>query len=260
MVDREVAEMTLQQLLNQIDALRAKLDAARPLRAGELSQLREYYKVGLTYTSNALEGNSLTEIETKVVIEDGLTIGGKPLRDHLEATGHAEAYDEMMRLARGKTITEEDILTLHRIFYRHLDAEQAGAYRNQQAWISGSEYIPHAPDRAPALMRRLFKKLPKVRREAHSASFAAWLHLELVTIHPFVDGNGRVARLAMNLALLQDGYPVTIIPPLRRMDYLLALQREQTGRVKEDRSDSFEVFIAECALDSLADYARMLNP
>ncbi len=251
--------MTLQQLLTQIDGLKSKLDAARPLRAGELGQLREYYKIGLTYTSNALEGNSLTEIETKVVIEDGLTVGGKPLRDHLEATGHAEAYDEMIRLAQGKTITEEDILTLHRLFYQRLDATRAGVYRNQQVWISGSEFVPPAPAKVPALMRRLFKRLPKVRRERHSVSFAAWLHLELVTIHPFIDGNGRVARLAMNLALLQDGYPVTIVPPLRRVDYLLALQREQMGRVKEDRSDSFEFFIAECALDALADYARMLN-
>lgn len=101
--------MTLQQLLNRIDGLKAKLDGAQPLSAGELSQLREYYKIGLTYTSNALEGNSLTEMETKVVIEDGLTVGGKPLRDHLEAAGHAEAYDQMVRLAQGKTITEEDI-------------------------------------------------------------------------------------------------------------------------------------------------------
>ncbi len=251
--------MTLQQLLNQIDGLKAKLDAARPLGANELGRLREYYKIGLTYTSNALEGNSLTEIETKVVIEDGLTVGGKPLRDHLEAVGHAEAYDQMAQLSQGKTIVEDDILTLHRLFYRRLDAEQAGAYRNQQVWISGSEFVPPPPGKVPTLMRRLFRKLPKARRGMHSVSFAGWLHLELATIHPFVDGNGRTARLAMNLALLQDGYPVTIIPPLRRLDYLLALQREQTGRVKEDRGDSFEFFIAECALDSLSDYTRMLN-
>jgi Fic family protein len=251
--------MTLQQLLNRIDSVKTKLDSARPLSASELSQLREYYKIGLTYTSNALEGNSLTEIETKVVIEDGLTVGGKPLRDHLEAAGHAEAYDRMIQMAQGKAITEEDILTLHRLFYRRLDAEQAGAYRNQQAWISGSEFVPPAPGKVPTLMRKQFKKLQKVRRETHGVSFAAWLHLELVTIHPFVDGNGRVARLAMNLALLQDGYSVTVIPPLRRLDYLSALQREQTGRVKEDRSDSFEFFIADCVLDALADYTRMLN-
>jgi len=251
--------MTLQKLINQIDGLKATLDSARPLGASELSQLREYYKIGLTYTSNALEGNSLTEIETKVVIEDGLTVGGKPLRDHLEAAGHAEAYDQMVLLAQGRTIVEKDVLTLHRLFYRHLDAEEAGVYRAQQVWISGSEFVPPAPDKVPALMRRLFRKLPKARREMRSVSFAAWLHLELVTIHPFVDGNGRIARLVMNLALLQDGYPITIIPPLRRVDYLLALQREQARRVKEDRSDSFEFFIAECVLDSLADYARMLN-
>jgi Fic family protein len=251
--------MTLQQLLNRIDGLKSKLDSARPLSASELGQLREYYKIGLTYTSNALEGNSLTEIETKVVIEDGLTVGGKPLRDHLEAAGHAEAYDQMVQLARGKNIVEEDILTLHRLFYHRLDAEQAGVYCDQQVWISGSEFLPPAPGKVPALMRRLFKKLPNVRRETHSVSFAAWLQLELVTIHPLVDGNGRVARLAMNLALLQDGYPVTVIPPLRRLDYLSALQREQTGRVKEDRSDSFEFFIADCVLDALADYTRMLN-
>jgi Fic family protein len=112
--------MTLQQLLNRIDGLKAKLDNARPLSVSELSQLREYYKIGLTYTSNALEGNSLTEIETRVVIEDGLTVGRKPLRDHFEAAGHAEAYDRMNQLAQGKTVTEEDILTLHRLFYHRI--------------------------------------------------------------------------------------------------------------------------------------------
>jgi Fic family protein len=141
--------MTLQQLLNQIDGLKAKLADARPPGASELVQLREHYKIGLTYTSNALEGNSLTEIETKMVIEDGLAVRRKPLRDHLEAAGHAEAYDQMARLAQGSAIAEEDILTLHRLFYRRLDAEQAGVYRNQQRRISGSEFPP--PGKEPRI-------------------------------------------------------------------------------------------------------------
>ncbi len=251
--------MTLEKLLHEIDLLQARIQRARPLQPGEVAQLRNYFRVGLTYSSNALEGNSLTEMETKIVIEDGLTVGGKPLRDHFEAVGHAAAYDRMRELAQGADISEADVLELHRLFYRHLDESQAGVYRQQQVWISGSEFKPPTPRQVPKLMQRLFERAPKQRVRRHPVAYAAWLHLELVTIHPFIDGNGRTARLAMNMALVQDDYPLALIPPPRRGEYLLALEREHKKRVSPDKQNSFEYFIADCLLNSMHDYRRLLG-
>lgn len=245
-------------LFKRIDSLRAQADAYRPMTGAALDRLREYYRVGLTWSSNALEGNSLTLIETKVIVEDGLTVAGKPMREVLEATGHATAFNRMMALAQSKEITEDDIRELHRLFYFAIDSERAGQYRQEQVFISGSEHKPPSPLQVPKKMTALFRQLPKIRRQLHSVSFAAWLHLRLVSIHPFIDGNGRTVRLAMNLALAQDGYPVTIIPPIRRMEYIRALEREHLKRTKQPE-DSFEHFIAECAEQALAEYLRLLK-
>ena len=131
------------------DIYAARLAALRPLPVATLKSLREYYRVGLTYTSNALEGNSLTESETKVVIEDGLTIGGKPLRDIYEATGHAKAYDFLYELSKERPVSESDILELHRLFYSQIDKDNAGAWRTVPVFISGSHRVLPAPDKVP---------------------------------------------------------------------------------------------------------------
>lgn len=245
-------------LFKRIDSLRAQADSVRPLTGLALERLREYYRVGLTWSSNALEGNSLTLIETKVIVEDGLTVGGKLMREALEATGHAAAFDRMMQLVQHKEITEDIVRELHRLFYFAIDSEQAGQYRQQQVFISGSEHKPPSPLQVPKKMVALFRQLPKMRRQLHSVSFAAWLHLRLASIHPFIDGNGRTARLAMNMALIQDGYPVTIIPPIRRAEYIRALEREGMKRVSRPE-DSFEHFIAECAEQALTEYLRLFE-
>ena len=114
-----------------IDELKVKIDSFRPLSADILKQIREYYKIGLTYTSNALEGNTLDLAETKVVLEDGLTVSGKPLKDHLETLGHAEAYNKLFELIKQDCIREEDIKTLHKLFYSKIDLENAGKYRQK---------------------------------------------------------------------------------------------------------------------------------
>jgi Fic family protein len=245
-------------LFKRIDSLREQAGDVRPLTGAALARLREYYRVGLTWSSNALEGNSLSLIETKVIVEDGLTVGGKPMREVLEATGHAAAFDRMLQLAQGKEITEDTIRELHRLFYFAIDSEQAGQYRQQQVFISGSEHKTPSASQVPKKMTALFRQLPKRRKKLHGVSFAAWLHLRLVGIHPFIDGNGRTARLAMNLALIQDGYPVTVIPPIRRAEYIRALEREHTKRVKREE-DSFEHFIAECAEQALIEYLRLFE-
>ena len=145
--------MTTTPVLKKIDALRVKIDTHRPLDAHMLKQVREYFRISMAYSSNALEGNSLTETETKIVIEDGITIGGKPVRDHLEALGHSEAYDLLFRLAKHQDITEANVKELHRLFYYRIDAKKAGKYRKHRVIITGTDFIPPGPERIPDLMR-----------------------------------------------------------------------------------------------------------
>ena len=197
--------------LRKADENNRMLSAYRPLPPETLKSLREYYRVGLTYTSNALEGNSLTESETKVVIEDGLTIEGKPLRDHYEAVGHAKAYDYVYQITEKEGLTEENILNLHRLFYQQIDAEKAGHYRNVKVYISGSRYAVAAVSKIPTEMQKLVKWYNANEKKLHPIELAATLHQRFVFIHPFVDGNGRVARLLMNLALLRNGFTIAII-------------------------------------------------
>lgn len=241
-------------VLEKIDALKVKIDACRPLDVHLLKQVREYFRIGMTYTSNALEGNSLTETETKIVIEDGMTIGGKPVRDHLEALGHSEAYDLLFRLAKNRDITEANVKELHRLFYYRIDAKQAGKYRKRRVIITGTDFIPPAPDRIRELMESFIAGLSEARAKHHPVEFSAIIHKELVTIHPFIDGNGRAARLLMNLALLQAGYPVAIIPPVLRRDYLNTLNKTHKGDDKP-----FINFIAGLCHESTKEYLRLLE-
>ena len=128
-------------LLERIDAYAQAIRERRPLTTDEVKELDAYFRIGMTYTSNALEGNSLTLSETKVLLEDGITVGGKPIRDCYEATGHARAYDYMLETARGGPLQfrEEDILRLHALFYGGIDPEHAGRYREGQVFITGTE-------------------------------------------------------------------------------------------------------------------------
>jgi Fic family protein len=237
-------------VLKKIDTLKAKIDAHRPLDTHVLKQIREYFRIGMAYSSNALEGNSLTETETKIVIEDGITIGGKPVRDHLEALGHSEAYDLLFRLAKHQDITEANVKELHRLFYYRIDAKQAGRYRKHRVIITGTDFIPPAPEKVPVLMTGL----SETRVKHHPVEFAAIIHKELVTIHPFIDGNGRAARLLMNLALLQAGYPLAIIPPVSRRDYLDTLNRTHKGS-----AEPFVNFITGVCYESAKEYLRLLE-
>ena len=245
---------TAASLLKKIDALRATIDSHGPLDAHMLKQIKEYFRIGMAYSSNALEGNSLTETETKIVIEDGITIGGKPVRDHLEALGHSEAYDLLFRLAKSQEITEANVKELHRLFYYRIDAKHAGKYRTRKVIITGTDFIPPAPERIPGMMKSFSAGIPEAKAKYHPVEFAAIIHKDLVTIHPFIDGNGRAARLIMNLALLQAGYPPAIIPPILRRDYLDTLDRTHKG---EDRP--FLNFIAGVCYESTKEYLRLLE-
>lgn len=210
------------------DAYAARIAALRPFPKETLKSLRDYYRVGLTYTSNALEGNSLTESETKVVIEDGLTIGGKPLKDVYEATGHAKAYDFLYKLTKDEPVTEKSILKLHRLFYGQIDKVNAGIWRKVRVFISGSRRVLPAPEKVPILMAAFVKWMAAEEGKLHPVEFAAHVHQKFVYIHPFVDGNGRVARLLMNLVLMRANWTLAIIPPICRHEYIATL--EKAGR------------------------------
>lgn len=248
--------MQYENRIKEIDELKNKIDKHRPLSENALKQLKEYYRIGLTYTSNAIEGNSLTETETKIVIEDGITIGGKPLKDHYEAMGHSEAFSFLYELIKNKTITESDMLKLHHLFYYRIDEDNAGKYRKVNVLITGSDFRPPAYSEVPALMKKFTDSIPAMQKKYHPVEFSARIHKELVAIHPFVDGNGRAARLLMNLALLQTGYAITIIPPILRNDYINAIKKSQT-ELKDDRP--FINFISSMVYESAKEYIRLLE-
>lgn len=192
---------------------RTRLDSLRPLSRGALRELRKYYDVELTYTSNAIEGNTLTLRETAEVIEHGITVGGKTLRDHLEAVDHYDAIGWMRDFAEGAApVDESTVRELHRRIVVRSQPLIGGVYSSLPRRIAGSPVVFPNPAKVPALMGEFGDWLG--RAEATPAvSFQA--HFRLAAIHPFSDGNGRTARLLMNLLLLRGGYPPVAV--LRRI-------------------------------------------
>lgn len=240
-------------IYEKIDHYKAAIDELRPFEGELLKELKAYYRIGLTWSSNAIEGNTLTESETKVLLEDGLTAGGKPLKDTFEALGHAQAYDFMFTLLHSRQITEGDALTMHRMFYKDIDPEAAGRYRTKPIIITGSKYAVCKVELIQAEMNKLFQWAAKERDQYHPVEFAAQLHKRFVFIHPFIDGNGRISRLLMNTALIQDGYMLAVIPPVLRQEYISLLERAH----KDDRP--FMDFIAERVLESEKEIMRLLH-
>ena len=240
----------MSKIFEEIDALQAKINALRPLSPEQVKQVKEYYRIGLTYASNALEGNSLTETETKIVVEDGLTIDGKPLVDHLEAIGHSDAYDFLYACSQHQGFSEQEIKSLHRLFYYRIDERNAGIYRNIKVVISGSKYALPAPAQLQHLMQE-FVATYGGKPNMHEVEWAALVHKEFVFIHPFIDGNGRVARLLMNLVLLQAGYVVTVIPPILRREYIASLEKAHV----DDRD--FIELVARAVKETQQDYLRL---
>jgi Fic family protein len=255
----EVGSMEIQALLNRIDRLKVWIDSRRPLAPEEVKELDAYFRVGTTYDSNALEGNTLTLSETKVILEDGLTVGGKPLRDCYEAVGHAKAYDFMLETARSIPfpLSEQVILRLHELFYQSIDPVRAGVYRDIQVFITGTDYVPPKPADLPALMKAFMDTLSEQWNSVHPIRLAAFAHRKLVDIHPFTDGNGRTARLLMNLILVNRGYPILSIPPVLRLEYINALKAAQ--RDKNPSDQPLLRLIAECVLEAQKDYCRMFH-
>ena len=230
-----------------------ELDGYRPLPPALVRNLDEWFRVELTYTSNAIEGNTLSRRETAAVIEKGLTVGGKTLREHLEATNHSSAIDLLHTLVAKKPsqLSSDDILSIHRLILHGIDDTNAGRYRKVPVRISGSAVVMPNPRKVPELMTSFVQWLT-ARSALHPVAFAGEAHYRLVTIHPFVDGNGRTARLLMNLLLMMRGYPPAIIRTRDRLAYIGALEQAQLGGSRA----AFDTLIAKAVDRSLDIYLK----
>jgi len=244
------------QLLQELTRKKRQLDALRPFPKAALERLKEHLDVEWTYHSNAIEGSTLTLAETRLILLDGLTVGGKTLREHLEAINHKHAIDFVEALARkAEPITERDIRQIHALILRTIDDENAGRYRQGQVYIAGSEYVPPKAPFVPMLMEELVAWLnSEEATRLHPVERAALAHFRLVHIHPFVDGNGRTARLLMNLLLMRDGYPPAVIRREERGRYFDALDEAHWGN-----TEPFVVFVAEVENRSLDMWLEALS-
>ena len=211
--------MTLAAKLQQLNEL-------RPLSPEAVASLSEAWDVRMVYESNSIEGNSLTLRETELVLSKGVTVSGKPVKDHIEAVNLASAWETVKKLAQPDSeIRERDLLELHRIVLTRAGETKAGIYRSGAVRIAGANHIPPNPIKVPELMSALFSS----NQELTTVEKAARVHHGVASIHPFVDGNGRTARLAMNFILIADGYPPISIPTDLRTEYYDALEAADSG-------------------------------
>lgn len=221
--------------LRQIDEFKEEISRYKSIDKNLPNKLKDFYRVSSVYSTNAIEGNTLTESETKVVIEDGITIGGKSVREHLEAINSAKAYDFIYTLLNSGEITEVHILECHKLVLKGIDDEHAGKYRQEVVFISGTEYAPPPYQKVPELMKGFTEKLNKQGNE-HIIIKAADMHAEFESIHPFTDGNGRTGRFILSLELIKNGYSPFLAYPVKRLDYINSLRIYQTkGDIAEIR-------------------------
>lgn len=218
--------------LNTITLLKQQLDELRPFPPAVIDNLEHWFEVELTYSSNAIEGNTLTRAETALVLEKGITVGGKPMKDHLEAINHQEAIHAMKKMVNQTSIALNDILFLHRLILKSIDDEHAGRTRNVSVRVAGSTVIFPNALKVPDLLNEFIRWMGA--QKEHPVQLAALAHYKFVSIHPFVDGNGRTARLLMNLILMQHGYPPAIISPKERLKYIRSLEKAQMGGSLDD--------------------------
>lgn len=217
----------MQDILKMIQEKKVRLDSLRPFPKAFIANMDEWLKIELTYTSNAIEGNTLTRQETAQIVEKGITVKGKSITEHLEAINHAKAYQYVQELnfKSIKEINQRTILDIHAIILRNIDSINAGIYRNIPVRIAGSTVTLPNPLKVPELMEEFVKWLHQT--EDNLVKIAVDAHFKLVTIHPFTDGNGRTARLLMNLILITAGYPPAIINKEDRKEYIDSIEKGQ---------------------------------
>lgn len=230
-MDSVLAEMfCLNQTMNisgqlaQIDQMKGWLDSFRPLSFAILTELKQRYDVRFTYHSNAIEGNTLTQSETELVLSKGITVGGKTLAEHLEVVGHKEAIDYIETLSRsGAGLSGWEIRQIHSLIIRRSSPTEAGQYRQIDVKSAGTEHVYPPHYLLPELMADFGQWLALSQANLHPIKQATEAHYRFVSIHPFRDGNGRTGRLLMNLLLLNAGFPIVTISNQQRQPYIEAL-------------------------------------
>ena len=246
----------LEQIIKEIDGLKNELHQFRKFDSFRVTQALE---LEYTFESNKIEGNTLTLKETDLIVNEGLTISGKSMREHLEAINHQEAIAYIKELMdKNTTINEREILCIHNLILRGIYPEDAGKYRKVQVMIKGSSHMPPQPFLVAKEMEELFIWYQTNKNNLHPVILAAEMHERLVTIHPFIDGNGRTSRLLMNLILLQHGYVIANIKGTNesRMEYYNALEACQV----ENNKENFLLFIAQTEKECLKRYLSILKP
>ncbi len=242
--------------LQKIDALQSKLKESRPLNAGELKRLNEDFAIQYTYNSNAIEGNTLTLRETALVLQHGVTIAEKPLKDHMEAVGHRDAFYFVVDLvSKNEPLSEGVIKQLHSLVLMNDNANR-GVYRSLPVTILGADFHPPQPYLVSIQMERLLADCPALFNEAHIIEAVARFHLQFETIHPFIDGNGRTGRLLMNLELMKQGLLPIDIKFTDRDKYYDAF--DQYSRNGDDFSGMVELVYA-YELERLEHYVNILK-
>ncbi len=240
-----------------LEIKKQRLDSYKPLQNELTKNLEEWFRVELTYTSNAIEGNTLTRQETAMVVEEGLTVQGKSLTEHQEAINHAQAFDFIQTLVNKKRqeLTARDVLDIHSVILNKIDDTNKGRYRNVAVRLRGSETILPNALKVPELMEEFVAWLQGSNFD-NPIKIAADAHFKLVSIHPFVDGNGRTARLLMNLLLMQEGFPPAIVRKEDRSSYINSLEKGQT---RNELNDYFNLML-EAVDRSLDIYLEAVEP
>jgi Fic family protein len=247
------------EVFQKIDSLKAELSALRPLPHAALRKIEDAMRIEYTYDSNRIEGNTLTLQETALVVNEGVTISGKSMREHLEAINHAEAVDFIRDIAAGTApITESVIRDIHAIVLRGIDRDNAGRYRTVPVMISGSMFTPPQPWLIAPQMEEFISEYRRLEASgAHPVLVASYLHNELVRIHPFIDGNGRTSRLLMNLYLLRHGFPIVSLKGDNdsKVLYYKSLEKSHTTGSRDD----FNEFVATAVSSTLSRYLELLR-
>ena len=245
-------------MLKEVDVQKEQLSALRPLPEEALKKIQDALDIEYTYESNRIEGNTLTLQETALVVNEGVTISGKSMREHLEAINHAEAISYIKDIAKQDIeISERTIKEIHALILHGIDRENAGRYRTVPVMISGSTHMPPQPYLVEKQMEDFILRFKQMEKEKiHPVLIAAYLHDELVRIHPFIDGNGRTSRLLMNLYLLRHGYVIITLKGSNdaKVSYYMALEKSHTEHLPED----FQKLVVEAEIAALQKYLSIM--
>ncbi|MDR1468329.1 MAG: Fic family protein [Spirochaetaceae bacterium] len=242
-------------LLKSIEGKKHELDTLRPFSPEIVRKLEEQFTLEWTYNSNAIEGNTLSLQETDLVINRGLTVGNKTLKEHFEALNHKEGIQLLYDfVTKKKELDEKVIFEIHKMIVRNISDKDAGHYRDANVMIMGAEHIPPSAIKIPALMTEFITWYYEHKSKLSVVELAGWVHYKMVHIHPFIDGNGRTARLLMNLIFLQNGYPPAVILHIDRRKYYRVLKEAD----REQYYDYFN-FIGRSVERSLIIYLNALK-